>query len=75
MAVCGRGSVRTEYFFIKYTAETSKCNPFGGKAPRLRVRAFFLLKKYGMQALFFRFRGCLFPEYGVFYLFDMNFST
>jgi hypothetical protein len=27
------------------------------------------------EAVFFPFRGCLFSEHGVFYLFVMNFST
>jgi hypothetical protein len=39
------------------------------------ARPVIFMKKYAAEAAFFPFRGCLFPEYGVFYLFVMNFST
>jgi hypothetical protein len=49
--------------------------PPDGKRRVFVPRALPYYEKNAAEAAFFPFRGCLFPEYGVFYLFVTNFST
>jgi len=62
-------------FTKKIYSENVKMQSREENAPCLPSARPYIMKNAARKPPFFPFRGCLFSEYGVFYLFVMNFST